>query len=79
MSEGGDVTRENVLRVLEHALSSEISFDNKGDGSILLVKDGIPEHYPLPPKLGRRFLQRLSGRYGIKIEWFYHPEMVKPK
>lgn len=79
MSEGGDVTKENVLHVLEHALSSEISFENRGDGSILLVKEGIPEIYLLPPKVGRRLLQRISGKYATKIELFYHPEMVKPK
>lgn len=43
---------------------------------LTLVKDGAPEVYLLPAEVTRRLIARLAHKYGVNIEWFYHPEMI---
>lgn len=75
MAEQGSVSRNSVVEVLS-AVSEVLGVSMKVEGTTLtLVKDGIPEVYSLPDQVTRRFLQRISSKYGVKIEYFYHPEM----
>lgn len=67
----GSVPRDNVLHVMRH---SSASMKVEGD-RLTLVQDGIPEVYALPDQVTRRMLARLAGKYGVRMEWFYHPEM----
>lgn len=70
--DSGAVPRENVLRVLEHGCASMAT----SGLCVMLVKDGMPEAYKLPPMVPRRMLQRLARKYDLRLEWFYHPEMI---
>lgn len=72
----GAVPRANVIAVLSSVapgLNVSIKIDDGHE--ITLVKDGSPEVIVLPELVPRRMLQRFQGKYGVKIEFFYHPEM----
>jgi hypothetical protein len=73
----GTVRSDVVVRVLmATAIQYGVSIKQDTDtGDIYLVKDGIPEVYALPPNVPRRMLQRLSRKYAVRLEFFYHPEM----
>jgi hypothetical protein len=43
-----------------------------------VVQSGIPEAYELPEIVGRRMVARLSNKYGVRVEFFYHPELLIP-
>lgn len=68
----GCVTRESVITVLR---ASAVSLAVDGF-TITLVKDGKPEVYVLPEHVPRRLLQRISNKYDIRIEYFFHPAML---
>lgn len=75
----GSVTLDRALTVLTQAAPHcNYSIDIKDGNSVTLVKDGIPEVYDLPEVVPRKMLQRLSHKYGIRIEWFFHPHMLIP-
>lgn len=76
--EDGSVPRDAVLLVLQSVCSDlQISLKISDDyHKVTLVKDGISEVLILgEERVTRRMLQRLSKKYGIRIEFFYHPEM----
>lgn len=72
----GDVDRMIVVRVAA-AVAEQCGYSFKDDDAdkVTFVKDSVPEVYQLPAKVRRKMLQRFSHKYGIKIEYFYHPEM----
>lgn len=71
----GSVSRDVVITVLMTVcISSSVSI-RVDNGTVFLVKDGIPEVYPLPDPVPRRMLHRLASKYDIRVEFFYHPEM----
>lgn len=71
----GSVSRETVIKVLR-AAADECGYSIKDVGKTLtLVKDGTPEVYDFPELIPRRMLGRLTGKYGVRREYFYHPEM----
>lgn len=47
-------------------------------GTITIVKDGVPAIYILPENVTRMMVGKLSNKYGLKPEWFYHPDMLLP-
>lgn len=73
----GDVDRMIVVRVASAvAESCGYSFaDDEEKNTATFVKDSVPEVYQLSAKVRRKQLHRLSHKYGINIEYFYHPEM----
>lgn len=73
MADGGEVSRDSVIVVLEAA---GVSMTKAGATVTLFSKDGDPEVYYLPQQVGRRMLHRLANKYGVPTEWFYHPEMA---
>jgi hypothetical protein len=78
----GAVPRDSVVKVLRAILpESGISFAAKNSGGehiMTLVKDGCPEVIVLPESVPRKMLHRIAYKYGVKIEFFYHPEMCCP-
>ncbi|MBL0142628.1 MAG: hypothetical protein IPP91_11145 [Betaproteobacteria bacterium] len=49
------------------------------DGAnLIIVKDGVPDVVQLGTRVRRKMLQWISKRYGINIEFFYHPHMCAP-
>ncbi|MBY0498853.1 MAG: hypothetical protein K2P74_04440 [Nitrosomonas sp.] len=63
----------DVLRKCSADKGISVSIENN---EILIVCNGMPESLVLPEKVLRSLLQRISKRYGIKIEYFYHPDMI---
>ena len=77
MAEGGALTYKQVIHTLQTALSNTPGVSVKAEDRFLtLVKDGIPEVLLLPDQVTRRLVQRIAHKYGVNIEWFYHPEMI---
>ena len=77
MAEGGALPFQQVIHVLETALSHVAGTSVSVAGNVLtLVKDGVPEVILLPEEVTRRMVSRLSRKHGVNIEWFYHPEML---
>ena len=78
-AESGSVGSRVVIQVLTAILPGlNVSINvstNSGSTLITLVKDGRPEVYSLPAVVPRRMLSRLANKYGVKPEYFYHPEM----
>ena len=78
-AESGSVRSEVVLQILMTVLPGlNVSIDVSnvsGRTLITLVKDGSPEVYRLPAMVPRRMLGRLANKYGVRIEFFYRPEM----
>lgn len=75
-SHSGSVPLQNVITVLQ---ACGVSFKCVDDGTSLVLynNDGVPEGLVLPALVRRRMLHRITNKYaGLKIEWFYHPEMV---
>lgn len=70
------VSLETVIKVLSITLGSNVSF-SRDSNDLTIVKNGIPEVYRMPSKVHRGLLQRLSKRYDIKIEYFYHSAMIQ--
>lgn len=76
MADSGTLPRGNVIHVLQTALiDSGVSFKVE-DNTVTIVKDGTPMVYPLPEQVTRKMVARLANKYGVNIEWFYHPEML---
>ena len=75
--EDGCITREQVIQVLSIAAEhGNYTIDIRDGISIALFKEGNPEVYDLPPIVTRRMIARLSNKYTIQPEWFYHPHML---
>jgi len=74
-AESGSVSVASVIKVLLSVLPGlNVSVKNSGN-RVTFVKDGKPEVIDLPDSVPRRMLHRFSGKYGVKMEYFYHPEM----
>lgn len=59
------------------AMASICGFSLKVDeGVVTVVCNGIPETYHLPDLVGRRMISRFVHKYKVKVEYFYHPEMI---
>jgi hypothetical protein len=74
VAEGGDdgsVPSGNVVAAMKAA---GISVTQVGE-NVVFVKDGVPEGYTFKVRVGRKLLHTLHRKYGVKIEWFYHPEI----
>jgi hypothetical protein len=69
----GAVPIQTVTTVLS---ACGISFKTVDEGAFVLYKDGVPEGLQLPLSVRRKMLHRIAYKYNLKIEWFYHPEMV---
>lgn len=67
----GSVSRGAVIHVLHHCGVALIVHD---ESTILLIDGDTPEVYVLPENVPRRMLHRFSHKYGVNIEYFYHPE-----
>ena len=79
MADGGSVNREIVLRVIRIALEDAQTTSIKiEEHYVTIVRDGVPSVYVLPAQVTRRMLQKFSNKFGVKIEWFYHPDMLVP-
>lgn len=74
-AESGSVAVGVVIEVLKAVLPVLGVSIKSGSTMVTLVKDGKPEVYDLPAMVPRRMLARLSIKYGVKQEYFYHPEM----
>jgi hypothetical protein len=74
------VQRSVVIDVLQRALSpsSTISIFVTGD-SVTIVKDGDPEVTVLPEYVPKKMLHRFQVKYEVRIEYFFHPEMLANK
>lgn len=73
----GAVSFQTVVTVLQaYSVSFKLVENEDGRAIVLYSKDGIPEGIQLPPVIRRKMLHRIAHKYGLKIEWFYHPEMV---
>jgi len=46
------------------------------DAAITVVCNGVPETYVLPDPIGRRMISRFVHKYKVRVEYFYHPEMI---
>jgi len=76
MADSGALPRGGVIHVLQTALiDSGVSFKAENN-TITIVKDGVPTVYPLPEVVTRKMISKLAHRYGVNIEWFYHPDML---
>jgi hypothetical protein len=71
----GCVARAIAIQVLQAMVPASGHSINVVGSDVTLVKDGIPEVYPLPEHVPRRMLHRWAEKYGVKIELFFHPEM----
>lgn len=70
------VQRAIVINVLEKCSSTSGFSVSTDENDVLLVKNGIPESIRLPEKVPSQMLQRLSKKYGVNIEYFFHQEMI---
>ena len=43
----------------------------------MFVKDGIPEVHFLPDMVPKALVMRFSNKYGVRIEYFFNPEMLE--
>ena len=78
MADGGCVKKETVIHILKTALnSSGVSISATVD-TVTIVKDGIPYVYKLPAQVTRKMVSKFSNKFGVKIEWFYRPDMLHP-
>jgi len=76
--DNGNVPANIVLEVLIRYAVVKQTFSVAVQGNLItLVRDGIPEVQQLPDPVIRRLLQRFQGKYGVPIEYFYHPEMLE--
>jgi hypothetical protein len=71
----GIVARGTVIAVLK-AVAQECGFlITEEMGTITLIKDSVPEVIILSESVPRRMIGRFVGKYGVKVEYFYHPEL----
>lgn len=75
MSEG-IVSRDTVISVLEKALYNSDTSIIHNENKVTLILKGIPEVFIIPEVVGRRMIGRIANRYSVRIEYFYHPEMI---
>ena len=77
MADDGAVECTQVIKALEvSGVSITVASAPDGRTVLTVVTNGVPEVYFLQASVGRKMLHRLSYRYGVRIEWFYHPEMI---
>ncbi len=76
MSEGRSVPRETVIQVLRTVLPGlGVSVNVSKKKFVLLVHNDIPEVHPLPANVPEKQLEYFERKFGIKIEFFFNPEM----
>lgn len=68
----GCVALAQVVAVLRTQTELSISLDGV---SLHIVRDGVPWVQNMEDPVPRCMLQYLARRYGVRIEWFFHPEM----
>ena len=74
----GSVPRDAVINTLLSVNVEGLSIGADGDAVRFIVK-GVPEVVVLPDQVPRRMLQRFDKKFGVKIEYFYHPELISLK
>ena len=78
MADNGDVSKAVVIAVLA-ASSGAFGFTVRiQENTVTVVKDGVPEVHVLPERVPRKLLQRFSKKFGIPIEFFFHPDSFGP-
>lgn len=75
MADGGEDGSVQVGSVIAALRAAGVSVSEISDHEFVIVKEGIPHAYVLNCPVPRKMLHYLSRRYGVRIEWFYHPEM----
>ena len=72
----GSVSRQSVIAVMV-AMASICGFSIKiDDAMVTVVCNGVPEIYMLPDPVGRRLISRFVHKYKVRVEYFYHPQMI---
>ena len=69
--DSGILGRARVIATLKDELVDVYSRDEGSQDEYVLAKDSVMEVQALPEFLPRRFIHRLSRRFGIPIERFY--------
>lgn len=70
------VSRETVILVFEQA-SLDLNISFAVDGSqVTIIKGMISDVIDLPDRIPRKMLHYFQRKYGIRIEFFFHPEMI---
>jgi hypothetical protein len=73
----GCVSRAHVLLVLAKAAEHGNFFvDVRSESSVTIFMNSVPDVYDLPEIVTRRMVQRLTNKYAVRPEWFYHPHML---
>ena len=75
----GSVGRGTVIKVLKEILAVSSATIEVQNPEVIIVKDETPAVYNLPENVPRKMLHRLAEKYGIPIEYFYHPEMLSSR
>ena len=73
-SSGVPIQRQVVIEVLT---AGGVVVTDLGNEDYKLEGNGRMEVYPLPTLCYRNFVQSLSKKFNVNIEWFYHPEMAE--
>lgn len=77
MAESGTIPCDQVIHVLVTALTNVDGVSVFAEGKVvLLVKDGVPDVQVFDEIVTRRHIMRLAHKYGIRVEWFWRPEMI---
>lgn len=72
--EEGLVPREIVKDVLK---ACDINVTQAEDGvGFVIIRSTIVGVYKLPEQVPRKLISHLANKYGVNIEYFYHPEMI---
>ncbi len=69
------VQRDTVIRMLVLALKNTDISISVNENVVTIVKEGIPEVTFLPDMVPIKMLHRFDAKYGVRIEYFFHPEM----
>lgn len=70
------VSRETVIHVFEQ-VSSTLNISFSADGSqVTIIKGAISDVFDLPYMIPRKMLHFFHRKYDIRIEFFFHPEMI---
>lgn len=65
-----------VIKVLEKALQdTDCSFYCEGN-TVTIIRDESPMVFDLPDEVPRKMLHKFDYEFGVKIEYFYHPNIL---
>jgi len=70
----GSVPQATVIEVLK---SSGVSVREEEEGRVILVIHEIPEVLIFSENVPRRMIHYISRKYGVQIQYFYHPDMMR--